>query len=103
MPRGSSLTCEDRSAILAGAPHMVGSLGALAGTAARKQADDLGVVVRGVDIVGPARGRNDVEQLGAPLQHLARAGVTGERKQLAPQLTRQDHGRRPTVVVLRDS
>jgi len=37
------------------------------------------------------------------LQHLARAGVTGERKQLAPQLTRQDHGRRPTVVVLRDS
>src|SRR3989442_13793653 len=74
---------------------MVRGLGALAGAAARKQADDLRVVVRRVDVVGPTRRRHDVEQLGPALQHLAGAGVSRQREKLAPQLARQDHGWRP--------
>src|SRR5438132_10463027 len=74
---------------------MVRGLGALAGAAAGKQADDLLVVVRRVDVVGPAGRGHDVEQLGPALEHLARAGVPGQREEIAPQLARQDDGRRP--------
>src|SRR2546426_11203319 len=76
---------------------MVRGLGALAGAAARKQADDLRVVVRGVDVVGPTRRRHDVEQLGPAPAHLAGAGVSRPRQQFAPPLPRPGPGRRPAL------
>src|SRR5436309_14661416 len=94
---GSSPHLRGRSAILAGAPHLVGSLSPLAGAAARKQADDLLVVVRRVDDVRSAGRGHDVEQLGPALEHLARAGVPSQREEIAPQPARQDHGRRPAL------
>ena len=74
---------------------MVGSLGPLAWAAARKQADDLVVIVRGIYVIGAAGRRDDVEKLGLALEHLPGARVSGQREEVAPQLARQDDRRRP--------
>jgi hypothetical protein len=79
---------------------MVGSLGALSGLSAWEQADDLGVVLGGVDIVRATRRRNHVEQLRVPLQDLAGARVALEREQLTPKLASQHDRRSPLAVRL---
>src|SRR5437773_6135926 len=77
-------------------------LSALAGPLAREEADDLGVVVRRVDVVGPAGGRDHVQQLGPPFQDLPCARVARQGEQLVPQLAGEDDGGRPPFVALRD-
>src|SRR5436190_24081475 len=70
-------------------------LSALARPLAREEADDLGVVVWRVDVVGPAGSRDHVEQLGPSLQDLSRARVARQGEELLPQLAGEDHRRCP--------
>ena len=80
----------------------LGGLGALAGLAAREEADDLGVVLGGVDVVRATRRRDHVEQLGMPLEDLPSARVALESEELSPQLACQDDRRSPFAVSLGD-
>src|SRR5437879_12475907 len=75
-------------------------LGALAGLLSWKEADDLRVVLGGVDVVGATWRRNHVEQFGVPLEDLACARITLEGEQLAPELASQDDGRSPLATWL---
>src|SRR6267154_471857 len=77
-----------------------GSLGALAGLLAWKETDDLGVVLGSVDVVRATWRRNHVEQFGVPLEDLARARITLEGEQLAPELTSQDDWGSPLATCL---
>src|SRR5215510_3983539 len=74
------------------------ALDALSGLLPREQADDLGVVVRSVDVVRSSRRGDHVEQLWAPLQDLSRSSVAFELEELTPQLSRQHDGRGPSAV-----
>src|SRR5487761_1252132 len=58
----------------------------------RKQAQDLGVVVRGVDVVRMAGRRHGVEKLGVAVEELPGTGVAFERVEVVPHLARQHDG-----------
>src|SRR5260370_550874 len=60
-----------------------------------EELDDLGVVLRGIDVVKAVERGHGVDQLGPLIEHLAGTGVAFERHELVPKLARQHHRRRP--------
>src|SRR5713101_2011426 len=59
-----------------------------------EELDDLGVVLRRIDVVKAVERGHGVDQLGPVIEHLARTGVAFERHELVPKLARQHHRRR---------
>src|SRR5439155_17809011 len=78
-------------------PKSWSRLGALARPLAGEELDDLGVVLRRVDIVRPPRRGHDVEQLRPPLQDLAGARIAAQSQQVPPELTPEDNRRSPSA------